>query len=91
MTPVEPESIVPSEELVVYAKNQPQYLPLPAQVRPDGRVTTRWRLSEEEKALLLQGEDIYLQVLTFGHPMYPILLSVGHPEKKRSGQSHQAS
>lgn len=64
---------------VVYAKDQPQYLPLPAllSMMSDGQMVTRWTLSPEERAAIAGGADVFLTVLTFGRPLQPVLLEVG--------------
>ena len=62
---------------VVYAKNQPQYLPLRTLVAdPDAkaRVISRWSPTEEQRRMLAEGKDIFLELLTFGAPLQPILL-----------------
>lgn len=79
MTPVSP--VVPGcEELeVVFAKDQPEYLPLPALVRsdsPDRPVTSRWRLTYQEREKIANGADVVLTLLTFGDPLQPITLEV---------------
>ena len=53
-----------------YAKDQPEYKPLPVIEKdddPEGRVISRWRPTAEELGKLLGGEDLYLEVLTFGN------------------------
>jgi hypothetical protein len=66
----------PAARLVVIAEDQPQYLPLPANVTPDGRVTTEWALSDEERAIVAAGGRVRLTLLTFGQPLQPILIDV---------------
>lgn len=69
-------------EYVIYAKDQPQYRPLPV-VRltgRDGRLISRWTLTPEERARIAAGEDLYVQHLTFGHPLQPLLPTVGLPD-----------
>jgi len=61
---------------VVFAKDQPEYLPLPALRMPDGMVITCWELSEDEKKQILETGKIYLQQLTFNQPLQPVLLMV---------------
>lgn len=60
---------------IVYAKDQPQYLPLPALRWPDGLVVSRWHPSWKERLLLILGGDVYLGLLTFNNPLQPIMLS----------------
>lgn len=61
---------------VVYAKDQPEYLPLPAKKEPDGKVTTCWELTDEEIEVILKTKKLYIQMLTFNNPLTPILPSV---------------
>jgi len=76
MTPVSPTVLAPDARLVVFAKDQPEYLPLPALCFPDGRVLTEWRLTEEERARLVAGETLRLWMWTFNQPLQPIALEV---------------
>lgn len=80
MTPASPVLKRAEHPEIVYAKNQPPYIPLPAVRSDDGRVTTRWRLTWRERLTLLLRGDLYLQVLTFGGPLQPVKLSVTEPE-----------
>lgn len=62
------------EANIVFAKDQPQYHPLPA--HSDGHhVTSCWRLSLWERIRLLVTGRLYLQVLTFKQPLQPQKLS----------------
>lgn len=81
MTPVSP--VLPGTEIreVVIAKDQPEYLPLPAVVldkAPGMPVMTRWRLTDEERELVKFGHDIVLTQMTFGGPLQPVHLQVVH-------------
>jgi hypothetical protein len=57
---------------VVYGADQPEYQPLPAWVRQDHRVVTRWRLTWRERVAALLGRSLYMEVMTFGSPIQPI-------------------
>jgi len=48
--------------LIVFARNQPEYTPLPALTFPDGRVLTEWSFSEEERAAIARGENLRLWI-----------------------------
>ena len=65
-------------EEVVYAKNQPQYLPLRALVSngPKGRVISRWTLTQEQKLAIAEGADIFLEISTGHEPLQPIRMMV---------------
>lgn len=70
MTPIEITEQVEGWAKVVYAKDQPEYQPLPTlrQVGTvEGRVLSRWRPTEDELIKLLAGDDLYLEVWTFNN------------------------
>jgi len=53
--------------LVLIAKDQPEYITLPALVFPDGKVLTEWSLSEAERLAVAHGENVRLWVWVFPH------------------------
>jgi hypothetical protein len=78
---------------VVYAKDQPEYLPLPSLKHADGRVMTRWRFTAEERKRIGSGADVFLQVYTFNQALQPLLPSVAETiadtaRKDNCGQYH---
>ncbi len=81
MEPVDPRVpaalLPPESRAIVFAKDQPQYLPLPTVLTPQGAVITRWAPTNAEKAAIIRGDDIYVVVLTFGQPLQPLRVSVG--------------
>lgn len=58
---------------VVLGAGQPEYLPLPAMVLPDGEIISCWQLSEEELVELQKTKCIYISQFTFGRGFQPIL------------------
>jgi hypothetical protein len=74
ISPVLTEEFVPAE--VVYAKDQPEYNPLPSLRNPAGIVMSRWKLTDEEREAVLHGADILLSVWTFNKPLQPLALEV---------------
>lgn len=77
MTPVTPVltvELVPDE--VVYAKDQPEYMPLPVLRNQAGVVLSRWKLTEAERKAVADGADIFLSVWTFNGPLQPIRLEI---------------
>ena len=60
----------------VFAKNQDQYLNLPAQKTEDGQVTSRWKLTWKERFKVLFNGHIWINQMTFNTPLQPILPSV---------------
>ena len=70
-----------NEQNVVYAKNQPEYLPLPSHLDKDGIVTSCWGLSWKERIKALFTGVIYFQQMTFNKPLQPQKPSVENPLK----------
>lgn len=64
---------------VTFAKDQPEYTPLPAHVSAQGVVTSCWELTNEELTRLLETKRIWISQLTFGDPLQPQLPSVEIP------------
>lgn len=64
-----------------YAKDQDEYLDLPAYKHNDdvGTVTSCWRMSVRERLKALFTGRIYLSLLTFGKPLNPQILEVDNP------------
>jgi hypothetical protein len=63
---------------VVYAANQPEYIPLRS-LRADGRmgaVISRWTLTPEQRRAVAEGADVFLELSTFNQPLQPIRMSV---------------
>lgn len=79
MKPVSPVALDPEDRWgvseMVFAKDQPQYLNLPALCFQDGLVVSRWSLSWKERLSVLFGGSIYLGQLTFNTPLRPVRLS----------------
>lgn len=67
MKPVEFEG-----QNVVYAKDQPEYNPLPAHRDSDGTVTTCWELTPEELEEVYKTGKIWLSQMTFNRPLQPV-------------------
>jgi hypothetical protein len=78
MTPV--EFSINGLTQVTYAKNQPEYLPLPACVDSNGVVVTKWHLTLRERLRLMFSSHIYIQKLTFNQPLQPIRVTLDEPE-----------
>ena len=62
-----------------YAENQPEYLPLRCHKSTDGEVTSCWQFSFWERIKIAFTGKIYLQVLTFNHPLQPLKMVVDPP------------
>lgn len=61
---------------VVYAKDQPEYIPLRTLRSADGRVLSRWGLTPEQRQAVSEGEDVLLELSTFGGPLQPIRMAL---------------
>lgn len=72
---VDPAFVPPGSRPIMIAKDQVEYLDLPAIVTPRGVVITRWALSLEERRAIVEGADIYLTI--WGTPIRPVHLNVG--------------
>lgn len=58
------------EQTKVFAKDQPEYMPLPAWINPDansmGEVVSKWKFSEKElQECINNGGEFYITVCTF--------------------------
>ncbi len=63
----------------VWAKDQPEYLPLPAHNGADGVVTTCWKLNLRDRLKMLFTGRLWLQQLAFGNPLQPQKPSADRP------------
>jgi hypothetical protein len=72
------------EQTTVFAKDQPEYMPLPAHVCQDkpetGRIVCCWALTWWERLRLLWTGRIWHHILTFNTPLQPQLLQVDKPD-----------
>ena len=66
------------EQNVVFAKDQPEYLPLPAfkNESPQGEVVSCYKLSWKERLYILVTGKLWISVLSFNKPLTPQYLSV---------------
>ncbi len=67
------------EANVTLAKDQPEYLPLPAHRAPDGLVVSCWRLGWRERLKLLLTGRLWLLQHTFGDPLQPQSPTADYP------------
>jgi hypothetical protein len=79
MQPASP--VIPGSEIieVTYGADQPQYIPLPV-FRTDNIVMSRWKFSDEERAYIAAGGDLFITQMTFGQGLQPILPMATSPE-----------
>ena len=70
----------PNFKAVVIAKDQPQYIPLPANVCAP-YVETLWHLTLLERLTILLTGRVHLTIKTFGQPLQPLRLAVTRDKK----------
>ena len=68
------------EQNLVFAKDQPEYFPLPSFRDEFGGVVTCWRLSIKERIKMLFSGRLWIATQTFNKPLQPIFLSVDKSE-----------
>lgn len=75
-----------ADETVIFAKDQPEYLPLPAHRKPHdlcGWIETCWKPTIFERIALIFGAPLRVEVLTFSNPLQPMLITVRRNGVKR--------
>lgn len=70
------------EANVTYAEHQPEYLPLPAFRSPGGEVVTCWKAPLADRIRFLFTGRLWINMLTFGTPLQPIVPFFHHPFPK---------
>lgn len=78
----------------VYAKNQPEYIPL--RVLPGDRgmsAISRWTPTEQQRQAIAAGADVLLEVYHFGKPLAPVRMMVtdGKGQYFRQWFAHQTN
>lgn len=72
-----------TEQTIVIAENQPQYLPFPAHRfagDTEGRIACCWQLTWRERFAVLWRGVVWHQILTFNKPLQPQLLTAEKPD-----------
>ncbi len=73
---VDPSLLPAGSMAVVIAEHQAEFRDLPSIRTPDCQVITRWTLSQEERAAIVRGQDIYVTLLSAG-AINPFFVTVG--------------
>jgi len=71
------------EHEIVFAKDQPEFIPLPA-LRIDaeqGIFLIRWTMTWRERLRAFFSGSVYLQVMTFNKGLQPVALFVEPPKE----------
>jgi hypothetical protein len=84
-----PEIVSFPECNTIFAKDQPEYRPLPAHRYGDeqGKILFCWRLSWRDRLRVLWTGLLWHQVLTFRHPLQPQLITIEKPELSQSAKT----
>ena len=81
------------EQTCVYAKDQPEYEPLPVHKTHEGIVTSCWKFTWRERLRVLWTGKVWCSTLTFNSPLQPQLLLATSPfckpDTAPSGLSNQ--
>lgn len=64
---------------IIFAEDQPEYMPLPAHKNILGDVTVCWKLSFKERVKVLFTGKIWQKILTFNKALQPQLLTCKSP------------
>lgn len=81
---VHPSLVPAGSKAVVIAEHQDEYRDLPSVRTPGGQVITRWTLTDEERAAIVRGEDIYVTILSHGS-INPLFVTVGPVDWSSNG------
>lgn len=74
------------EQTMVFAKDQPEYMPLPAY--NDGeQVISCWGMSWRERLQILLTGKVWVRTLTFGRSLQPQLIEAFSPFQPQEAQS----
>ncbi len=73
---IDPALVPPGSRAVVIAEHQAEYRDLPSVRTPDGQIITRWTLSDEERAAIVRGEDVFVTILSHG-AINPLFVTIG--------------
>lgn len=80
MRAVQPQ--VPGFEEHILARDQTEYVQLPAvftEIENVPCIVTRWTLTDDERAAIVAGADVWLEMLTHGERANPVRLGVECP------------
>lgn len=52
----------------IFARNLPDWTPIRALRSADGKILTRWQLTDAQRAAIAAGADVFLELVTYGRP-----------------------
>ncbi len=65
---------------VIYAKDQPEYNPLPVFKDNKGTVVSCWEFTDEEIEQIKMNKCLWLSVMTFNQPLQPLFMTADKSE-----------
>jgi len=71
------------ESNIVFAKDQPEYLPLPAYRNEKGDVISLWQFNFFERIKVLLTGKMWFHVLTFNNPLQPQRPTLQYPFERK--------
>ena len=76
------KSVEFKQQNVVFAKDQPEYTPLPALKidGPEGYVVSCWKMSLKERIKVLFCGRVWLILMSFNKPLTPSFMSVNRKD-----------
>lgn len=77
-----PQIVKFPEVNMTYAKDQPEYRPLPCYRKDDGEMICCWKFSLRDRIKILFTGVIWHTVLIFNQPLQPQLILVDKPKMK---------
>lgn len=69
-----------------FAEGQPEYIPLPVYKESDGKVTSVWELSDDERDLIADGANVCLCQSTFNQALQPVNLWIAKVYELEDGK-----
>ena len=73
----------------VYGADQKEYNPLPVFKTNDGQIVTCWLLSEDEIKQITETRELYISVMTFGHPLQPLFVTTNRDHVIGKGNTNE--
>lgn len=79
MKPVSPVIPGGNYQEVVFAKDQPEYIPLPVIYFQNQQVLSRWHMDDAEKLIVAATGEVFIHLLLLGREVPEINLQVNNP------------
>ncbi len=80
---IDPVLVPAGSKAVVIAEHQDEYRDLPSVRTPTGYVITRWALTDDERRRVLEGEALFVTILSHG-AINPLFCTIGPVDWRQS-------